>query len=667
MTKRLGGRYELQTVIGGGGMAIVYKAVDTLLDRTVAVKMLRAQYAGDEEFVNRFRQEAQSAARLSHPNIVNLYDVGMSDGEYYIVMEYVDGPTLKDLIRDRGPLPVHEALDITEQICDALAHAHDHRIIHRDVKPHNILITQRGQVKVTDFGIARAVTGNTITHHNDTSVLGSVHYFSPEQARGATVSAKSDIYSLGVVMYEMLTKKLPFSGDSPVSVALKHLRDHFVEPRELNPLIPQSVENIILRCLVKSPDLRYADMRAVKADLLTALIHPDVPKFHVPSDAIDETISIPAVGGRMRATEPEAEDSDEESVEELTPPSRGRRVWRTLMWIGIVLAVLVVGVLAAYYIVMDIAQVPNVNLPNVVGQPQAKAVALIEKAGIPQTQIHIQDAFNSQQPKGYVYSQNPTGPQQVKQTRDIQLYVSDGAHKIQIPDLAGMPADQAKSTLSSDGFSNVTDNPVQSVSVAVGDVVSSNPPANALVTPNTHIVLNISQGAETQVPNVYGKTVSQATQILQNAHLAVGQVTQIQFAAPNGTIVKMFPYNPGDTVPAGTSIDLWVASNAGGSSPGNSIGNSTGGSANSTGASLDNLPPNTHVRPVTIKVADPSGKPVVVQIIKSDAVSQNEQVVSQTITSTSTWNITMYLTPNSQGEIQVYENGKLEQDYPVQY
>lgn len=665
MTKRLGGRYELQTVIGGGGMAIVYKAVDTLLDRTVAVKMLRAQYAGDEEFVSRFRQEAQSAARLSHPNIVNLYDVGMSDGEYYIVMEYVDGPTLKDLIRERGPLPVPEALDITEQICDALAHAHDHRIIHRDVKPHNILITKRGQVKVTDFGIARAVTGNTITHQNDTSVLGSVHYFSPEQARGAAASVKSDIYSLGVVMYEMLTKKLPFSGDSPVSVALKHLRDDFVEPRELNPVVPQSVENIILRCMVKSPDLRYPDMRAVKADLKTALVHPDVPKFTMPGEVMEETISIPAVGGRARSTESASTEVEPEG--ETLPASRRGRIWRTLMWIGIVLAVLCIGAFAAYYIVMDLVQVPNVNLPNVVGQPQAKAVTMIEKAGIPKSQIHIQDAINSKQPKGYVYSQTPTGPQQIKETRDVQLYVSEGAQKIQIPDLTGMPADQAMSTLKNDGFSNVTDKQVQSADVAVGDVVSSNPPANSMVAPNTHIVLNISQGAETKVPSVVGKTVAEATQILQSAHLTVGQVTQIQYPAPNGTIVKMFPYNAGDTVPTGTPIDLWVANNLAGNSVGNTTGNSTGGSGNTTGASLDNLPPNTHVRPVTIKVADPSNKPIQVQIIKSDAVSQNEQVVGQTITSTATWTITMYLTPNTQGEIKVYENGKLEQDYPVQY
>lgn len=298
MTARiLGGRYQLQEAIGGGGMAIVYRAVDTLLDRVVAIKMLRAQFAEDEEFVLRFRQEAQAAARLAHPNIVNVYDVGVDEKEYYIVMEYVDGPTLKDVIIERAPLPVEEAIDISKQICNALSQAHEQHIVHRDIKPHNILLTKFGVVKVTDFGIARAVTGNTITDRQATSVLGSVHYFSPEQARGAKTDAKSDIYSLGVVMYEMLTGSLPFSGTSPVSVALKHLRERFIEPREMNKAIPQSLENIILRCLVKSPDGRYADMNAVKADLADALKHPNVPKFQMPLEMNeDETIAVPVVG-----------------------------------------------------------------------------------------------------------------------------------------------------------------------------------------------------------------------------------------------------------------------------------------------------------------------------------------------------------------------------------
>lgn len=662
MSKRLGGRYELQTVIGGGGMAIVYKALDTLLDRTVAVKMLRSQYAGDEEFVSRFRQEAQSAARLSHPNIVNLYDVGMSDGEYYIVMEYVDGPTLKDVIRERGPLPVHEAIGITEQICDALAHAHDHRIIHRDIKPHNILLTQSGQVKVTDFGIARAVTGNTITSQHDTSVLGSVHYFSPEQARGGSANVKSDIYSLGVVMYEMLTKQLPFSGDSPVSVALKHLRDRFIEPRELNPAIPQSVENIILRCLVKSPDARYPDMRAVKADLRVALTDPDQPKFITPEEVQEETIAIPAVGGPRGAMGSVAAGEAEGTQEQ--PPRR--KWWKSLLWTGIGVGVLVVGALAAYYIVMDLVQVPNVTLPNVVGKPETQAITMIEQAGISRNQIQTQDAANSQQPKGYVYSQNPTA-QPVKQTADITLYISDGPKKVSVPDLKGMPADQATTTLKNDGFPNVATNPVKSVDVPAGDVVDTNPPANSMVSPDTKIILDVSEGANTTVPKVTGLQLSDATTALKNAHLTVGQVSYIAFpGTPDGQVIQQTP-DAGTTQAAGTPVDLLVANSAGSSNAtGNSTDNGTG-NATGSGSTIDNLPPDTHVTPVTIRVPDKDGKPIQVQIEKSDAISTNQTVVNQTITSDKSWTVTMYLTPNSQGEIQVYENGKLKQDRPVQY
>lgn len=337
------------------------------------------------------------------------------------------------------------------------------------------------------------------------------------------------------------------------------------------------------------------------------------------------------------------------------------------MWTGIGIGVLCVGALAAYYIVMDLVQVPNVNLPNVVGKPETTAIQSIENAGIARNQIHLQTAANSQQKKGDVYSQSPQGSEQVKQTADIYLYISDGPKKIQVPTLKGMPADQAKTTLTNDGFPHVTDKAVQSADVPVGDVVDSNPPANATVSPDTPIVLEVSQGSETQVPNVLGQTLSQATTALDKAHLTVGQVSQIPFpGGQDGNVVKQFPAsNQGDKVPAGTPVDLWVANNSG--SVGNSTGNSTGnGTGNATGVP-GNLPPDTHVRPVTIRVPDQSGKSIQVQIVKSDAISTDQQVVNQTITKATTWTVTMYLTPDSQGEVQVYENGKLKQDYPVQY
>lgn len=246
----LGGRYEILTRIGGGGMALVYKAHDVLLNRKVAVKVLRQQFVHDEEFIRRFRREAQSAAALSHPNVVSIYDVGQEEDTHYIVMEYIEGHNLNEIIQERAPLQPDEAVRIAMQIADALDHAHQNHIIHRDIKPHNILIGKNGRVKVTDFGIARAVTSSTITQTG--SVIGSVHYFSPEHAKGINTGEKSDLYSLGIVLYQMLTAKLPFLGESPISVALKHLQENFEEPRIVNPHIPQSVENVILKAMRKN-------------------------------------------------------------------------------------------------------------------------------------------------------------------------------------------------------------------------------------------------------------------------------------------------------------------------------------------------------------------------------------------------------------------------------
>ncbi|WP_276308556.1 Stk1 family PASTA domain-containing Ser/Thr kinase [Thermoflavimicrobium daqui] len=267
--KKLGGRYEVISRIGGGGMAVVYKARDILLNRFVAIKILSESLSNDSEFIRRFSREAQAAASLSHPNVVNVYDVGRDGYIHYIVMELVEGPTLKDYVLERGPLPVEEAARIAIQICDGLAHAHDNQIVHRDVKPHNILLHRNGQAKVTDFGIARAASSSTITQQG--SVMGSVHYFSPEQARGGQIGEKSDIYSLGVVLYEMLTGELPFDGDSAVSIAIKHLQEEPLDPRQVNPNVPDHMATIILRAMHKDPNMRYTSVRAMMKDLEYAL------------------------------------------------------------------------------------------------------------------------------------------------------------------------------------------------------------------------------------------------------------------------------------------------------------------------------------------------------------------------------------------------------------
>ena len=262
-------RYEIEKLVGEGGMANVYLARDTILDRKVAVKVLRGDLAGDEKFVRRFQREALSASSLSHPNIVEIYDVGEDEGNFYIVMEYIEGKTLKQLIKKRGVLSLPEAIDIMLQLLDALASAHDSYIIHRDIKPQNIMIKESGLVKITDFGIAMALNSAQLTQTN--SVMGSVHYLPPEQASGKGSTIRSDIYSLGILMFEMLTGKVPFKGDSAVEIALKHMKEPLPNPKELNPVIPVSVENIILKATAKNPKNRYKDVREMKDDIKTCL------------------------------------------------------------------------------------------------------------------------------------------------------------------------------------------------------------------------------------------------------------------------------------------------------------------------------------------------------------------------------------------------------------
>ena len=309
----LGNRYKLLERIGGGGMAVVYKAKCLLLNRFVAVKILRSEFTDDEEFVKRFRVEAQAAASLNHPNIVSIYDVGKQDDVQYIVMELIDGITLKEYISQKGALPWKEAIGIAIQICSALDHAHRNFIVHRDIKPHNIMITKDGMAKVTDFGIARAVTSATITMVGST--IGSVHYFSPEQARGGFIDEKSDIYSLGITIYEMVTGRVPFDGESPVAIALKHIQEKPDKPIDVNPSIPKGVNDLIVKAMKKDQNLRYQTASEMLADLQRVLGEPNAKISG--SNAVEElpTKKMQAVGTGIEMTE-NIDDGDEEYMEE---------------------------------------------------------------------------------------------------------------------------------------------------------------------------------------------------------------------------------------------------------------------------------------------------------------------------------------------------------------
>lgn len=383
--QKINDRYEIIKTIGEGGMANVYLANDTILERNVAIKVLRGDLSNDEKFIRRFKREALSVSNLSHPNIVEVYDVGEEDGNYYIVMEYIEGKTLKQLLQKRGALTLTEVLDIMSQLTDGLAHAHEAYIIHRDIKPQNIMIEDNGLVKITDFGIATAINSTQLTQTN--SVMGSVHYLPPEQANGKGATIKSDIYSLGILMYELLTGSVPFKGDTAVEIALKHMKEKMPSVRKQNPTIPQSVENIILKATAKNPKNRYDSVREMYADLQTAMDRPNEKRlvYEYPENDLEETKVIPTIAKEPKVSavdkplaKEEDGDLDNSFVEE------GEEKNKLPIILAAVLLVILIA-LAGIYLLISSNDVKEVKVPNVVGLSIDEAIEKIEKAGLEYT------------------------------------------------------------------------------------------------------------------------------------------------------------------------------------------------------------------------------------------------------------------------------------------
>lgn len=422
-------------MIGGGGMANVYLAHDDILGRDVAVKILRLDYSNNEEFIKRFHREAQSVTTLSHPNIVNMYDVGEEDGIYYLVMEYVPGQTLKQYIIEQGMLPIGEALDIMEQLTSAMAHAHHFEIVHRDIKPHNILIRADGVVKVTDFGIATATSATTITHTN--SVLGSVHYLSPEQARGGIANKQSDIYSLGIVMFELLTGRQPFSGESAVAIALKHLQSEIPSPRRWNENIPQSVENIILKATAKDPFHRYQSANAMKRDIETALYPERINEqpFYIPED-MEATKAIPIIQ-QEQLFENVTDETIVLSGSKVDEPKRkehtelDKKKKRSNKWIKVLITtflLLAIGITLALTVIPGFFIPKDVKVPDVAGMKYTTAVNKLVEKGFEVTEPNI--VYTDDVEAGDVIKTDPVAGRVVKESSKITIYQSGGKRKV---------------------------------------------------------------------------------------------------------------------------------------------------------------------------------------------------------------------------------------------
>ena len=594
----VGDRYEIISKIGTGGMSDVYKAKDHTLGRFVAIKVLKPEFSEDVNFVTKFRTEAQSAAGLEHPNIVNIYDVGSENGMHYIVMEYVEGITLKTYIEKKGQLTFKETVSIAIQVARGIEAAHNKGIIHRDIKPQNIIISTEGKVKVTDFGIARAASSNTIS----ADVMGSVHYASPEQARNGFVDGKSDIYSLGIVMYEMVTGRVPFDGDTTVAVAIQHLQEEIVAPSAYAPNLPISMEKIILKCTQKNPDRRYESMTALLADLRKALISPDedfvviapvsqektrvineeeINKIKQETSNIylgEEDIISNMPKRRMKVEEPE-EDQDDDYDDDLEPnPKMDKAI--TIMGIvaGFIIVGLIIFILVSFFGDFkfggsskknntEVSQEESgmLEVPDVKGLTFEEAQAELYEKG-----LGIKNAGSSaseQYEAGQIISQTPDALTKAEEHTTIEVIVSSGKGEVSVPSVTGMDETTAYNTLSNAGFTPVKDYAYNG-DVAQGNVIEQSPAAGSLGKSGDSVKIVISRGTEQEgaatiaVPSVLGLTEDAARAAIQNAGLTVGNITSGNSdTVASGQIISQSPAADAAVDP-NTAVDFVVSTGA---------------------------------------------------------------------------------------------------------
>ena len=452
--QKINDRYEIIKSIGEGGMANVYLGQDTILDRKVAIKILRGDLANDEKFIRRFQREALSASSLSHPNIVEMYDVGEDNGNYYIVMEYIEGKTVKQLLKKRGKLTVSEAVDIMLQLTEGMSEAHDSYIIHRDIKPQNIMIREDGTIKITDFGIAMALNSTQLTQTN--SVMGSVHYLPPEQASGKGCTIKSDIYSMGILFYELLTGNLPFKGDNAVEIALKHLKEPIPSVRKQNPSVPQSIENIIIKATAKNPKNRYNDVKEMNRDLRICL-DPDVMNqakytYKYPEHETDEKEVVPTLKNKNRDKEREKRREEEkeepEVAVEIDEPTEEQKLSKSkiVIWVLLVTLVLLIGILALIFVPAFFGKSKEVTIPDVSGLTVEDAMEVLQNAGL-NVNDNIEEMVSTEYKEGQIVKTDPLAGRKVKSKTYITLYKSIGDQKYTLEDYSGKNYREVKTEL----------------------------------------------------------------------------------------------------------------------------------------------------------------------------------------------------------------------------
>ena len=556
MSKVLANRYELFERVGEGGMSVVYKAKDRLLNRFVAIKILKPEFIGDQKFIESFRRESQNAASMSHPNIVNIYDVGREGNIHYIVMELIEGRALSDYIHEQGPMAYPKVIALSKQIASALAFAHKNHIIHRDVKPHNIMITPNGTAKITDFGIAKAVNAATIVDNTD-GIVGSVHYFSPEQARGGYVDEKSDIYSLGIVMYEMLTGQVPFDGDNPVNIALQHINSEMTPPSKLVSGVPPALEYIIMKCCDKYPVNRYASAD----DLIEALNN-----LEFVGSVVGDSVLMGAAGRETTKVRPQkvngpVAETDYQSGEEEFEEPEGRKKKAKKKKNNkriILIAAIAAAVIAVLIAVLALTGGEEIEAPDFKGMTMQQAQELADQMDIKVKEGD--EVISDEVDKGLIVSQTPEAGSTIKTGSTVTVNISKGLGDGSVPDLTGKSKDELSDYLEAAGFklgavtTKASDEPE-------GTVLSQNPKAGTEVEKGTAIDVVVSDGskAKATVPYLVGKSLSEAQGELAGAGLKTGNVSYDYSSSYAEGEVMWQQYDAGAAIDKGSSVKLRVS------------------------------------------------------------------------------------------------------------
>jgi len=587
--KILNNRYKIIKEIGRGGMAIVYSARDTLLERVVALKMLRPEYSSDQEFKNKFRQEARAVAKLSHPNVVSIYDIVVDEEKIYLVMEIVEGETLKDIIKERGKLSTAEALEYARQIAAALSIAHGNQIVHCDIKPQNIILTDDMEVKITDFGIARAVTSSTSAVTE--TVVGSAHYFSPEQAKGGKIKAYSDIYSLGVVLYEMTTGELPFQGESPISVALKHIQQEAVSPDKINNDIPSEVSNLIMKAMSKDPKDRFQNAKEMRQEITLCLknlnntslytnkkedIDPEQTKIMNKSDFNLEKIENDEKNNKdkkyaagnsnkkdivsNRGAVSSVEKKNNVSAEKTDQDSSFNFKKLSILFIILLLTVSGLGG-AGIYFFNSYTDVPIVEVPSLEGKSLTEAEDLASDLGLNLTESE-ERVYSDEIERNYIVNQQPQSGERIKQSRPVNITVSKGPRLIELPNFRDLSLREALVELENLSLKTGEIEYVFRLSVEPGRVINQIPASGAEVASGSEVTLYVSRGERNisvLMPDLTGLQQEEAFEMLRNKGLNIGGITLEESSRfLDGQVISQ-SVEAGEYLPRGIAVDFVIS------------------------------------------------------------------------------------------------------------